>query len=364
MVTKKNLLIISPTLPDPTMSAGDYRAYSLTKELKKYFNIFFIPLNYKNLTPDNLKNFIKVTDKIFKPINSKIKFKNFLLKNKISICIIEKYFSMPFDVCKLLPLVSIPIIDVHEIGFIKSLALSKLKKTNYLKLFKAKELIFYKNAKILIAITDKEKILLQKYFPEKIIIVVPTCTAVLKSINKNFNERKDLCYFGYFGHTPNVDAANYFIKNVFNKIKNKLPELKFYVLGYGSKNIKNTNDVISVDNIKNILKELSKYKVFVCPLRYGAGLKKKILDAMAAKTPIVSTSFGMEGIKNIEKNFFSIHNENFVTETVKLYTDKRYWKKESVKNFNIVQKYYSISAFKKYVKTLAMQINLLYKKIN
>ena len=39
---KKNLLIISPTLPNPKMSAGDYRVYILTKKLKRYFNIFFI----------------------------------------------------------------------------------------------------------------------------------------------------------------------------------------------------------------------------------------------------------------------------------------------------------------------------------
>jgi len=355
MVSKQNLLIISPTIPDPTMSAGDYRVFTLTKQLKKHFNIFFMPLNYKYSICTGLKkslNFVKIC----KPVSSITKFKNFLQQHEISICIIEKYFSIPFEICKFLPLIKVPIIDVHEIGFLKSLALSKLKKINNLKLFKAKELLFYKNAKILIAITEKEKNILKEYFPNKKIVVVPTCTNVSSSTKKYFENRNNICYFGYFNHKPNIDAVNYFIENIFGKIKVKIPDIKFYILGYGSKNIKNTDDIISVDNIKNISKELSKYKVFVCPLRYGAGLKKKVLDAMSAKTPIVSTSFGTEGIKNVEKKYFNLSDKKFVNEIVKLYKNKNFWQKKSDDNFNTVKKYYSMVSFKQYVNDFVKQI--------
>lgn len=344
VIQKENLLIISPTLPNPKMSAGDYRVYTLVKELKKYFNIFFIPLNYIKPTKQN----IKITDNIIKPINSTKKFQKFLKEKNISVCIFEKYFNMPFELCKFMPLVKIPIIDTHEIGFLKSQALSKIQKiTNNLKLFKAKELLFYKNAKILIAITKKEKKILQEYFPDKKIIVIPTCTTISK-IKKHFNERKNICYFGFYGHQPNIDAVKYFIKNIFNKIN--IPNIKFYVLGYGSNQIKKTNNVVCVENIKNISKELSKYKVFVCPLRYGAGLKKKVLDAMASHTPVVSTSFGVEGIKNIDTKYFDINSKEFINKIIKLYTDENLWQKESKYNFNIAKKYYSLTSFKEYVK--------------
>lgn len=353
--TKKNLLVISPTLPNPSMSAGDYRVYTLVKELKKYFNIFFIPLNYKTLTQKNIKDFSKITKNIFKPINSKTKFQQFIKQQNISVCIFEKYFSMPFEICKFMPLIKFPVVDVHEIGFIKSQSLSKIKKIKNLKIFKVKELLFYKNAKMLVSITEKEKTLLQKYFPNKKIIVIPTCTKVYNSIKKDFDNRKDICYFGFFEHKPNIDAVNYFIKKIFNKLKIK--NIKFYVLGYGSKKIKNTSNVISKDNIKNISKELSKYRVFVCPLRYGAGLKKKTLDAMAAKTPIVSTMFGVEGIKNIENKYFDIDSKDFINKIVELYTNKKIWQKYSQNNYNIVKKYYSINSFKKYIKNFVKQIN-------
>ncbi|MBO7431533.1 MAG: glycosyltransferase [Elusimicrobia bacterium] len=354
-MVKKNLLIISPTLPNPEISAGDYRVYSLTKELKKYFNIFFIPLNYKKLVKIDIKNFSKITNNIIKPINSEKKFKIFLEQNNISICIFEKYFSMPFEICKFMPLIKIPVVDVHEIGFVKSDALSKIKKTDNLKLFKAKELLFYKNAKLLISITDKEKKILKEFFPDKKIVVIPTCTKISSSIKNSFEDRKDICYFGFFEHKPNIDAVNYFIKNIFNKIK--IPDIKFYILGYGSKKIRNTKNIVSVDKIKDISKKLSKYKVFVCPLRYGAGLKKKVLDAMAAKTPIVSTSFGVEGIKNLENKFYDINSKTFINKVFKLYTNKKIWQKETKQNYNIVKKYYSLNSFKNYVKNFVKIIS-------
>ena len=356
-MVKQNLLIISPALPNPEMSAGDYRVYNFTKELKKFFNIFFIPLNYKKLSKFDIKNFSTITKNVVKPMNSEKTFKNFLEQNNIKICIFEKYFLMPFDVCKFMPLIKFPIVDVHEIGFIKSQAMSKIEKTDNLKLFKAKELLFYKNAKFLIAITDKEKKILKEYFPKRKIVVIPTCTKVSNSIKKDFGQRKDICYFGFFDHKPNIDAVNYFIKNIFTKIK--IPNIKFYVLGYGSKQIKNTKNIISVDNIKDISKELSKYKVFICPLRYGAGLKKKILDAMAAKTPVVSTSFGVEGIKNLEKHFFDIDSKEFINKITELYTNKKFWQKESNQNYKIVKKYYSENSFKNYAENVVKTIKRL-----
>ena len=347
---KKNLLIISPTLPNPEISAGEYRVYNFTKELKKYFNIFFIPLNYKKLSKTDIKNFSQITKNIFKPTISQIKFKKFLKQYDISTCIIERYWGMNFKIQKLIPIIKNSIIDIHELSF-KKINITKKIPHSVTTLYKAKELLFYKNAQILIVISEEEKKELKKLFPNKKIIVVPTCTKVLNSVNNDFDQRNGICYFGfmkYNDNNPNFDAVKYFIKNIFHKIQ--IPNLKFYILGYGSKQIKNTKNIISVDNIKNIPKELSKYKVFVCPLRYGAGLKKKVLDAMAAKTPIVSTNFGVEGIKNINKQYFDVDSKEFVNNIIKLYLNKTYWQKQSEKNFNIVNKYYSDLSFTKYVK--------------
>lgn len=355
MVKKQNLLVISPTIPNKNLSAGDYRVYCLIKTLSKYFNIFFISTDNQTIIKDVILN--KYIKKTLKNTNSIKTFKIYLEQNKIDYCLFERYFNLPFDICKFMPLTK-SIVDVHEIGFIKTQELSKIQKidNNITKVFKAKELLFYKNAKILICISKKEKDILQQYFPTKKIVVIPTCTDIYKTI-KDFKNRKDICFFGFFKHQPNEDAINYFLKKIFPKITKNLPDIKFYILGNGSSIFKNKyHNVFVKENIQNISKELCKYKVFVCPLRYGAGLKKKTLDAMASKTPIVSTEFGLEGIKNIDKKYFKINSKEFVNKVIELYTNKTVWQKESKNNFNIVNKYYSKNKFN-------IDMNLLIKII-
>ena len=357
MVTKQNLLIITPKYLDKNSSAGDYRVYSLIKNLYKYFNIYLMVTDTSSAIEDkSLNKYIKSYLKKTKSITT---FKKYLNQYKIDYCLFERYFNLPFDLYKFIPLTK-SVIDVHEIGFIKTQELSKVQKIEdyYKKIFKAKELLFYQNAKLLICISEKEKEILKKYFPNKQITVIPTCTEIYK-VKNNFEQRKDICFFGAFNHSPNSDAVKYFAEKIFPKLNNLFPDMKLYVLGSDSSMFKNKyKNVVTKENIKNICNELSKYKLFICPLRYGAGLKKKTLDAMASKTPVVSTKFGVEGIKNLENKYVSSQTE-FVNEIKRLYTNKKLWNKQAVNNFNIVNKYYSQNKFSKYVLDLLKKIKTI-----
>jgi glycosyltransferase involved in cell wall biosynthesis len=307
-----------------------------------------MPLRYKPADKKYLKVLKNI--KIIKNIEDTNEFSYFIKQNNIETLIVEKYWDLPFDVRKYMPLVKTSVVDVHEIGFKKSDAQSKIEKIENNKLYKAKELLFYKQANILIAISDEERKELKKYFPDKKIIVIPTCTDVKKT-NKSFFQRKDICYFGFFGHKPNTDAVNYFIKNIFPQFLANNSKIKFYVLGKGSGMFKRKHkNIVTKENIKDIPKELSKYRVFVCPLRYGAGVKKKVLDAMASKTPIVSTNFGYEGIIGMGKHSVLLDTNKFVEKTQELYLNKTVWDKISNQNFAIVKKHYSMSLFEKYVR--------------
>jgi len=352
MVTcKKNLLIISPTVPRSDTNAGDYRVWIMTKELSGYFNIFFMPLNYKTADLKYAEKFNGKTAQIIKPVKSVSLFKKTLKNFNISVCLFEKYWSMTFDIRRFIEVSPFSIIDIHEIGFLKTAAQSRIQLITHGSIYKAKELLFYKDADLLIAISEEEEKELHKYFPDKNIVVIPTCTDAANLKFKTFEQRKDICYFGFFKHHPNIDAVRYFSENIFPKIQKELPAVKFHVLGNGSSVFNNLyDDVITKENIKNISAELSKYKVFVCPLRYGAGLKKKVLDSMAAKTPVVSTSFGFEGIKNMQRRSLKINSPKFTEQLIKIYKNKRLWSRLSTKNFNTVSKYYSLKSFTEYVK--------------
>jgi len=349
-VMKKNLLIISPSMPQINTNAGDWRVYSLVCGLSKYFNIFFMPLKSYGSGGKYFKNLKNVT--VLQKIADKDKFTDFISKHKIKTLIIEKYWDIPFDAREYMPLVKKSIVDVHEVGFKKSDAESQIENIKNNKIYKAKELLFYKQAGMLIAISTEEQKELKKYFPDKKIILLPTCTEVKKT-NKSFLQRKDICYFGFFGHRPNADAVDYFIKNIFPRFTSNNPGIKFCVLGKGASAFKGKHKNIKTkENIKNITEELSKYRVFICPLRYGAGVKKKVLDAMASKTPLVSTKFGYEGIIGMLNQSVSLQPDEFIKKTEELYRNKNIWNKVSVHNFKTVKKYYSMTSFEQYVKNL------------
>ncbi len=348
---KQNLLIISPTMPQINTNAGDWRVFTLTRELSKYFNIFFMPLKTRADDSKYIKYLKNITP--IKTINSKVKFSDFIAENKIETVIIEKYWDIPFDTREYMPLVKKSVVDVHEIGFKKSDAWSQIEDIKNNKIYKAKELLFYKQADVLIAISAEEQKELKKYFPDKKVIVVPTCTEIKKT-HKRFCERKDICYFGFFGHRPNAEAVNFFIKNHLKTLLNINPQIKFYVLGKGAHMFKKVHkNVITKENIKDINGELSKYRVFVCPLGYGAGIKKKVLDAMASKTPVVATKYAYEGIKGTVKYSVERTDPDFAGEIISLYNNKNLWEKNSQKNYKTAKIFYSQHAFKKYVKKLS-----------
>ena len=102
----------------------------------------------------------------------------------------------------------------------------------------------------------------------------------------------DFVFVGNMAYPPNVDAVCYFAEEIFPLIFEKKPESNFLisgtqptsrVLGLASKNIKITGFV------KDITNSYARAKVFVAPLRQGAGLQNKLLEAMAMELPFVST---------------------------------------------------------------------------
>ena len=121
-------------------------------------------------------------------------------------------------------------------------------------------------------------------------------------INENFEDREGLLFVGGFAHTPNVDAVLWFARDVYPLIRKKL-EIPFYIVGS-----KVTDEIKALEGegiaVKGFvsdeeLKELyAKCKLAVVPLRYGAGVKGKVIEAIYNAVPIVTTSIGAEGIPN------------------------------------------------------------------
>ncbi|MFD2098628.1 glycosyltransferase [Flagellimonas iocasae] len=116
-----------------------------------------------------------------------------------------------------------------------------------------------------------------------------------------FEERKDFVCIGNGKHAPNVDSIQLLKKEIWPKIRKQLPEANLLVYGaYLPQQIEemhHPNEGFQImgwaENIESVLKN---ERVMLAPLRFGAGIKGKLLDAMRSGTPSITTSIGAEGM--------------------------------------------------------------------
>ena len=121
----------------------------------------------------------------------------------------------------------------------------------------------------------------------------------------DFSSKKGIMFVGGFNHRPNVDAVLWFVKEIYPLILKK-KNIPFIIVGSNApkeiQQLNNINNVIVKGYVTDEeLKQLyEKTKMVVVPLRYGAGIKGKVVEAMSQGIPFVTTTTGAEGIIGIE----------------------------------------------------------------
>ena len=171
------------------------------------------------------------------------------------------------------------------------------------------------------------------------------------NIDYNPDIRAGVLFVGGFSHPPNADALEYFLDNMWDEIYAQI-KAPFYIVGSNA-----TDEIKALHNeAKGIifkgfvseeeLKELyEKVRLVVVPLRYGAGVKGKVIEALYYNDPVITTSVGAEGIDN-SYNQMLVADEpgDFVEKCVKLYNDKEALKAMSKAADDYVRNKHSIEA--------------------
>jgi len=162
---------------------------------------------------------------------------------------------------------------------------------------KKRELSAYKEADILLAVTDADKEELLKHNNKWLVKIIPTIHEK-QPLCKSMHRSNSLIFIGGFKHVPNVDAVIYFCNEVLPLLKNKFSDIRLTIVGssppheimaLSSENIEVTG---FVPDTKPYLLSNS---ISIAPLRFGAGMKGKIGEAMSHGLPVVTTTVGIEG---------------------------------------------------------------------
>ena len=192
--------------------------------------------------------------------------------------------------------------------------------------------------------------LLQTQFkiPADKLIYLPLVFDEVEPNAKSFEDRKDFVFIGNFYHEPNWDAVLQ-LKKHWLHIKSLVPDAKMNIYGaYPSQKVTdlhNEKEGFLVKGRAVSAKEvIENARILLAPLRFGAGLKGKLLESMNYGTPSVTSSIGAEGI--LTNNLNGLICDDFSTlgdELTKLYNDKTTWEAAQVKGYATIQGKFSKS---------------------
>ena len=134
----------------------------------------------------------------------------------------------------------------------------------------------------------------------------------------------DFLFVGNMSYPPNVDAAVHFVEDILPLIKSKKPNIKVMIAGTTpapSVKALASQNVTITGFLEDIRSAYNQSKVFVAPLRLGAGLQNKLLEAMSMSIPCITSTLANNALMASEKEILVTDNKeefaNYCVELIK-----------------------------------------------
>lgn len=350
----KKLLIIGHTYPEPSTTAAGGRMMQLIQFFTgSNYEITFVSTASKgeksaNLIAQNIatKN-IKLNDSTFddfvKELNpTVVMFDRFITEEQFGWRVSEN--------CPQ----ALKILDTEDLHFLRNArkeAIKKNKPVSEANLFSdssKRELASILRCDLSLIISEYEIELLRNTFKisSDILFYLPLLTDANTEFKNtvSFTERENFLAIGNLLHPPNVDSVLQ-LKKLWPKVKKQIPSAELHVYGaYAPQQILQLNNkkegfIVKgwAEDVKEIM---NNYRVQLAPIRFGAGLKGKLFDAMQFGLPSITTEVGAEGLNgNLAfGGIITTSDEYFITKAVELYSDENAWQNAQENGFRIIKK--------------------------
>ena len=204
------------------------------------------------------------------------------------------------------------------------------------------ELSMLKNAQKVLHVSTYEDNYLKKEYGINNGTIIP-CLFFDSENKRNDNSiRKELMYVGS-NHHASTDGINWFLDEIFPSILDMHPDVVINITGSCGTKISQNKNIKTLGRVSDDeLKQLYQTCIAIIPLRYGAGVKGKVLEAMNYRTPFVSTNIGLEGIKGINRAKKGIDTpKEFACEVCKTLTDSRYQDTDIKRCYEVILQNYT-----------------------
>ncbi len=359
----KKLLVIGHTFPEPSTTAAGSRMMQILKLfLEDDFHITFASTAAISEKSEALEYHFIQTVSIQLNDSS---FDDFVFKLNPSIVLFDRYITeeqFGWRVADQCPN-ALKILDTEDLHFLRKAREKAFKSDAEIDLFSEtakREIASIYRCDLSLLISEFEMELLQKQvkIDERILHYLPFLEESFSEEKimafPSFEERSGFMTIGNLLHAPNVDSVKFLKKEIWPLIRKQIPNAILTVYGnYATQQIQefhNENEGFLIKGwAENLEEVMCSSKVCLAPLRFGAGLKGKLLDAMKFGTPSVTTTIGAEGMHG-ELSFSGIVSdkvESFAKAAVQLYTSEEKWLQAQQNGFQIFKSRFQKSDFKK-----------------
>lgn len=364
----KNLLIIGHTIPEPSTTAAGGRMMQLVK--------LFQEENFKI----NFASTAVVSERSINLQKQDISVKNILLNDSSfdswvkelnpDIVIFDRYITeeqFGWRISENCPN-ALKILDTEDLHFLRKAREEAVKKgkpiaeANLFSEIAKREIASILRCDLSLIISEYEMELLQSTFKisSDILYYLPFLVENISENLVTFEERKNFISIGNLLHAPNVDAVLQ-LKKHWPALKEQLPNAEIHVYGaYAPQQITELHNEQEGFLIKGWVEDLEntlgKYRLQLAFIRFGAGLKGKLVDAMRIGLPSITTEVGAEGLcGNLPFGGEIISsNEDFVKSAVQLYSEEELWNKAQKNGFEIITRRFKKEIFSEdFIKRIA-----------
>ena len=372
-----SLLIIGQTFPEPTTTAAGGRMLQLIEMFTSHgYGITFASSASSSEKSFNLDSIGVATQQIV--INDS-SFGDFVRQLNPTLVLFDRFITeeqFAWRVTQSCPK-ALKILDTEDLHFLRKARQQALKDAIDVKdanLFTEtakREIASILRCDLSLIISEFEMKLLADTFAvsKEILYYLPFMVTKLPDSSNfpEFEQRNNFMTIGNLLHGPNVDSVLYLKKEIWPLIKKQLPQAQLYIYGnYAPQHILELHNQKQgfyimgwADSVAHVMQ---KARVCLAPLRFGAGLKGKLLDAMLYGTPGVTTSIGAEGMYGdlLTPGVIADTPESFAELSVAIYSDKIKWQQNAQRGVEIVKARYNGKAIAKDFMTRldALKINL------
>ncbi len=199
-------------------------------------------------------------------------------------------------------------------------------------------------------ISNYEVALLNEYFSVPASIL-HFCPFMVKSVPQRrtlaYQQRQDFITIGNFRHAPNWDSVLWLKETIWPLIHKQLPQAKMHVYGAymppKAQQLHNPKQGFYLHGwAEDTQQVMQQARLCLAPLRFGAGIKGKLLDAMLAGTPSITNEFGAESMSNgVWPGKVAVDAQGFARAAVDLYTNRQQWQQAQQQGFDTLNDFFN-----------------------